>query len=58
MSTKLEQLRAMRERGQGGVRAEARKRVASDRPAKAITKAMLERAATAIPAKPKNRKKR
>lgn len=55
--SKLEQLRAMRERGQGGVRAESRKRVASDRPAKAVTKAMLERAASAIPPKPKKKRK-
>ena len=56
--SKLEQLRAMRERGQGGVRAEGRKRVASDRPEKAITKAILERAATAIPAKPKKKRRK
>jgi hypothetical protein len=61
MTSKLEQLKALRERGQGGVRADKQKRAmrrASDRPAKAITKAMLDdavRAASAIP--PKLRKK-
>jgi hypothetical protein len=58
MTSKLEQLRAMRERGQGGVRAESRKRAASDRPAKAVTKAMLERAASAIPPKPRKKRRK
>lgn len=60
MMSKLEQLRAMRERGQGGVRAESRKRVASDRPAKAITKGMLEmlEKAAAIPPKPKKKRRK
>lgn len=43
--TKAEQLKALRERGQGGVRVDKQKRAmrqASDRPAKAITKSMLD----------------
>jgi len=58
MTTKLDQLRAMRERGQGSVRAESRKRIASDRPAKAITNAMLNRAASAIPPKPRKKRRK
>lgn len=56
MMSKLEQLRAMRERGQGGVR--AKKWKTSDRPVKAVTKAMLERAAWAIPPKPKKKRRK
>ncbi len=55
-TSKLEQLRAMRERGQGGVRAEKWK--ASDRPAKAVTKTMLERAASAIRPKPRKKQRK
>jgi hypothetical protein len=55
--SKLAQLRLLRERGQGGVRPEKKRRVATDRNAKAVTKAMLE-AASAIPAKPRKKPKR
>ena len=48
--SKIEQLRILRERDQGGVRADKQKRAirqASDRPAKAVTKAMLDEAVRA-----------
>lgn len=56
--SKLEQLRAMRERGQGGVRAESRTIRKQQLEAFHITKVMLERAASAIPPKPRKKQKR
>lgn len=57
MSSKLEQLKALRERGQGGVRAESRTIRKQQLEAFRITKAMLERAASAIPPKPKKKRR-